>query len=437
MKRKLLCALLAALMLLAAGCSGGAKIVPIDTLSPAQTQANVYTPAPTQTAQVQADEPLVVARIEESGMSIGTRINPPMGYTRDYAAEGSFSAFLRKYPVRVAGADVMLYDGTARQDAQAAAVLDVTLGKKNQYGTLDEVLSLCAPYGERVVPCIDFAHLHAAGCGCINSEGDFDALLEEAERALGHARMERFHMHFSHIEYTGAGEKRHRTFAEEGYGPDFALLAPCLSSRGLCPTVICESAGTQAQDAGGGLLAAADEVFSQVGALAPQQVDQVAAVIHHQVGLELQRLNEMGLVLLRRGAVDTEGLHPHAGQSGGHVVLGGQGVGAGEPHLGAALGQHQTQIGGLGLQVDGHGHPQPGKGLLLLKTGLNPAECGHKIPYPLDLSAAGLGQGHISYHAHGICLLKVCFVGFSSLTYFSSRWKNVHRFFIYFTKKSG
>ena len=77
MKRKLLCALLAALMLLAAGCSGGAKIVPIDTLSPAQTQANVYTPAPTQTAQVQADEPLVVARIEESGMSIGTRINPP------------------------------------------------------------------------------------------------------------------------------------------------------------------------------------------------------------------------------------------------------------------------------------------------------------------------------------------------------------------------
>lgn len=146
MKRKLLCALLAALMLLAAGCSGGAKIVPIDTLSPAQTQANVYTPAPTQTAQVQADEPLVVARIEESGMSIGTRINPPMGYTRDYAAEGSFSAFLRKYPVRVAGADVMLYDGTARQDAQAAAVLDVTLGKKNHEGPAGAMARLIAEY---------------------------------------------------------------------------------------------------------------------------------------------------------------------------------------------------------------------------------------------------------------------------------------------------
>ena len=34
-----------------------------------------------------------------------------------------------------------------------------TLGKRNQYGTLEEVLALCAPYGERVLPCIDFAPL--------------------------------------------------------------------------------------------------------------------------------------------------------------------------------------------------------------------------------------------------------------------------------------
>ncbi len=124
-----------------------------------------------------------------------------------------------------------------------------TLGKRNQYGTLKEVLSLCAPYGEHVLPCIDFAHLHAAGEGCLKSEADFDALLKEAVEALGPARMRRFHAHFSHIEYTGAGEKRHRTFAEEGYGPDFAHLAPCLLRRGLEPSILCESAGTQAQDA--------------------------------------------------------------------------------------------------------------------------------------------------------------------------------------------
>lgn len=124
-----------------------------------------------------------------------------------------------------------------------------TLGKRNQYGTLEEVLALCAPYGEHVVPCIDFAHLHAAGTGCIQGEADFDALLAQAEEALGSERMRFFHMHFSHIEYTAAGEKRHRTFAEPGFGPDFAALAPCLVRRGMRPTVICESAGTQAADA--------------------------------------------------------------------------------------------------------------------------------------------------------------------------------------------
>lgn len=146
MKKRLFCALLAALLLLLAGCARGTKIVPIETLSPVQTQASIFTPAPTQTAQVQTDEPLVVARIEESGMSIGTRVNPPMGYTRIYAAEGSFSDFLRKYPVRVAGAEVMRHDGTARQDAQAAAVLDVTLGKKNHEGPAGAIARLIAEY---------------------------------------------------------------------------------------------------------------------------------------------------------------------------------------------------------------------------------------------------------------------------------------------------
>ena len=159
-------------------------------------------------------------------------------------------------------------------------------------------------------------------------------------------------------------------------------------------------------------------------------MNQVAAVVHNQVGLVGEGLDQMVLVLLRRGAVDAEGLHPQAGKAGGHVVLGGEGVGAGEPHLSAAPGQHQAQIGGFSLQVDGYGHPQPGKGLFPLKTGLNSAEGGHKVPHPLDFPAAGLGQGHISYHAHGVCLLKVCFVGFFSLTYFSAPWKNVHRFFI-------
>ena len=69
------------------------------------------------------------------------------------------------------------------------------------------------------------------------------------ERALGQAALSNLHIHFSPVEYTGAGEKRHRTTLDEGYGPDFAPLARLIARRGLSPTVICESNGRQAEDA--------------------------------------------------------------------------------------------------------------------------------------------------------------------------------------------
>ena len=57
------------------------------------------------------------------------------------------------------------------------------------------------------------------------------------------------HCHFSKIEYTDAGEKRHLTFEDATYGPDFEPLAEALVRDGLCPRIICESAGTMAEDA--------------------------------------------------------------------------------------------------------------------------------------------------------------------------------------------
>ena len=143
MKRALCLAL--AMVLLLTGCASGPKIVPIESLSPAQTAANVYTPVPSQEA-TPTPAPIVVARIEESGMSIGSRINPPMGYSRTFETENSFGTFMRKYPVRMAGAQVMRYDETAREDASAAAVLDVSLGKKNHEGPAGAVARLYAEY---------------------------------------------------------------------------------------------------------------------------------------------------------------------------------------------------------------------------------------------------------------------------------------------------
>ena len=76
-------------------------------------------------------------------------------------------------------------------------------------------------------------------------------MLDRVEEVLGQDRASRFHSHFSHIQFTqNGGEKCHRTFADDGgYGPDWAPLAAEIARRGWSPTFICESAGTQAEDA--------------------------------------------------------------------------------------------------------------------------------------------------------------------------------------------
>ena len=123
-----------------------------------------------------------------------------------------------------------------------------TMGRRSQIGDLQEILDLCL-LDARLIPCIDFAHLHALGGGALNEPADFARVLDALEKALGLERARALHIHFSAIEFTVAGEKRHRTFAETAYGPRFAYLAPLLKGRGYTPRVICECKGTQAEDA--------------------------------------------------------------------------------------------------------------------------------------------------------------------------------------------
>ena len=125
-----------------------------------------------------------------------------------------------------------------------------TMGKINQLGDLDEVLELCT-LDERLVPCIDFGHLYARSLGADDGQEAFSRMLDRVEEILGAERASAFHSHFSHIEFTPkGGEKCHRTFEDDGgYGPDWAPLAAEIARRGWSPTFICESAGTQAEDA--------------------------------------------------------------------------------------------------------------------------------------------------------------------------------------------
>ncbi len=123
-----------------------------------------------------------------------------------------------------------------------------TMGKINQLGTLEEVIALCK-IDESIVPCIDFGHLNARTLGEIKGKSDYENILNLIENELGYDRLKIFHSHFSKIEYTTGGEKRHLTFEDNVYGPDFEPLMELIYKKGLSPIFVCESAGTQSADA--------------------------------------------------------------------------------------------------------------------------------------------------------------------------------------------
>ncbi len=123
-----------------------------------------------------------------------------------------------------------------------------TMGKVNQLGTLEEVMALCK-LDERLIPCIDFGHLNARDRGILKSYSDFEKIFITMEDKLGISRLREFHSHFSKIEFSTGGEVRHLTFADNIYGPDYSHVMELTYKYGASPTFICESAGTQAEDA--------------------------------------------------------------------------------------------------------------------------------------------------------------------------------------------
>lgn len=123
-----------------------------------------------------------------------------------------------------------------------------TMGKINQLGTVEEVIALCH-MSDRLIPTIDFGHVNARTLGGLKEKKDFAEVLDLLGEKLKPHQAESFHAHFSRIEYTNAGEKKHHTFQDTQYEPDFEPLGELLAERGLSPRIICESAGTQTEDA--------------------------------------------------------------------------------------------------------------------------------------------------------------------------------------------
>lgn len=128
------------------------------------------------------------------------------------------------------------------------AICPETMGKQNQLGTVAEVCGFCK-LDDRLIPCVDFGHLYARSLGAVEGYEASAAVLDEIKNALGAERMRNLHIHFSHIEFTAGGEKRHLNFRDGLFGPDFEPLCRALEDAGAEPVIISESAGMQDEDA--------------------------------------------------------------------------------------------------------------------------------------------------------------------------------------------
>lgn len=172
-----------------------------------------------------------------------------MGADRIVVHSGSCGKITRREALRLASDTLCrALEAAEREGLSDIFICPETMGKVNQLGSVEEVVRLCK-LSPRLLPAVDFGHVNARTCGGLREPRDFAALLDTLETELPPLAAREFHAHFSRIEYTNAGEKKHHTLADTQYGPEFSPLAELLARRGLAPRIICESAGTQTADA--------------------------------------------------------------------------------------------------------------------------------------------------------------------------------------------
>jgi deoxyribonuclease-4 len=121
--------------------------------------------------------------------------------------------------------------GQLRDEEIPAILRPETMGKRTQFGTLEELLALSAEI-EGVMPCLDFCHMHARE-GKENSYSEFTEILSKVEDALGKEGLSNMHMHMSGVEYSSSGERKHLNLNESDFNyPDLIRVLKEFKAQG-------------------------------------------------------------------------------------------------------------------------------------------------------------------------------------------------------------
>lgn len=113
-----------------------------------------------------------------------------------------------------------------------------TTGKATQFGDLNELVKISSEV-EQVLPCIDFAHLHARSVGKYNSYDEFCSVLDLVEKKLGKEAVKDMHIHTAGINYGDKGERNHLNLQDSDLR--YKELMKALKDFKCKGVLICES----------------------------------------------------------------------------------------------------------------------------------------------------------------------------------------------------
>jgi deoxyribonuclease-4 len=126
-----------------------------------------------------------------------------------------------------------------RADGNPVTLRPEISGKAAMLGSLSDVLAMAQAI-PGVVPCIDFAHLHARlGDGAMNTYDEWMSVLDFYHKSLGDEAMQHLHIHLSGINYGPKGEKNHLVMEDADL--DFKNLMRALHITGVKGRIMCES----------------------------------------------------------------------------------------------------------------------------------------------------------------------------------------------------
>jgi deoxyribonuclease-4 len=129
-----------------------------------------------------------------------------------------------------------------RAEKSSVTLRPETMGRKAQFGSLDEVLFLCREV-PGLLPCLDFSHIHAREGGR-NSYRDFQRILKKVAKKLGNEALKNLHVHIAGVLYGDRGEIKHLDLRDSDFYYEGLIRA--LKDLGAAGTVICESPNLEA-----------------------------------------------------------------------------------------------------------------------------------------------------------------------------------------------